>query len=116
MKAFQLAANQSTARHPGGGSPAQLVETEAPPSYQHEREQYGIAQHQVLENGKASPAWLRRQLGNGYNMAASYIERMEQEGWVTAPDHVGRRTVLALRHRDDKTWLSTHVQVMLQTC
>ncbi len=30
----------------------------------------------------------------GYNSAARLIERMEREGLVSAPDHVGRREVL----------------------
>jgi DNA segregation ATPase FtsK/SpoIIIE, S-DNA-T family len=30
----------------------------------------------------------------GYNSAARLIERMEREGLVSKPDHVGRREVL----------------------
>lgn len=48
----------------------------------------------VLEHQKASTSWLQRQLRIGYNSAARMIERMEGEGYVSRPDHVGRREVL----------------------
>ncbi|MCK0532210.1 MULTISPECIES: FtsK/SpoIIIE family DNA translocase [Sphingomonadales] len=48
----------------------------------------------VFENQKASTSWLQRQLRIGYNSAARLIERMEEEGLVGAPNHVGRREVL----------------------
>ncbi|WP_253342341.1 DNA translocase FtsK [Sphingobium sp. OAS761] len=48
----------------------------------------------VFENQKASTSWLQRQLRVGYNSAARLIERMEDEGLVGPPNHVGRREVL----------------------
>jgi S-DNA-T family DNA segregation ATPase FtsK/SpoIIIE len=48
----------------------------------------------VAESQKASTSYLQRQLRIGYNNAARLIERMEKEGFVGAPDHVGRREVL----------------------
>ena len=48
----------------------------------------------VAESQKASTSWLQRQLRIGYNRAARHIERMEKEGLVSRPDHVGRREVL----------------------
>jgi S-DNA-T family DNA segregation ATPase FtsK/SpoIIIE len=48
----------------------------------------------VAESQKASTSYLQRQLRVGYNNAARLIERMEKEGFVSAPDHVGRREVL----------------------
>jgi len=48
----------------------------------------------VFENQKASTSWLQRQMRIGYNSAARLIERMEEEGLVGAPNHVGRRDVL----------------------
>jgi S-DNA-T family DNA segregation ATPase FtsK/SpoIIIE len=48
----------------------------------------------VAESQKASTSWLQRQLRVGYNSAARLIERMEREGLVSKPDHVGRREVL----------------------
>ncbi len=48
----------------------------------------------VFDNQKASTSWLQRQLRVGYNSAARLIERMEEDGLVGAPNHVGRREVL----------------------
>jgi uncharacterized protein (UPF0335 family) len=48
----------------------------------------------VADNCKASTSWLQRQLRIGYNAAARLIERMEREKLVSAPNHVGSRTVL----------------------
>ena len=56
--------------------------------------QFEHARELVIVHDKPSSSWLQRQLGVGYNTAAGYIERMEQEGLLSAPDHVGKRTVL----------------------
>lgn len=48
----------------------------------------------VAESQKASTSYVQRQLRVGYNSAARLIERMESEGLVSRPDHVGRREVL----------------------
>lgn len=48
----------------------------------------------VAESQKASTSYLQRQLRVGYNSAARLIERMEKEGLVARPDHIGRREVL----------------------
>ena len=48
----------------------------------------------MVESQKASTSWLQRQLRIGYNSAARLIERMEDEGLVSPPNHVGRRDVL----------------------
>lgn len=55
---------------------------------------YAHAKQLVIESGKASTSWLQRQLRVGYNQAATHIARMEREGIVSRPDHVGRRDVL----------------------
>lgn len=48
----------------------------------------------VAESQKASTSYLQRQMRVGYNSAARLIERMEKDGKVGQPDHVGRREVL----------------------
>ena len=58
---------------------------------------YDTAKALVLEHGKASISWLQRQMRVGYNTAARHIELMEAEGVVSAPDHVGRRSVRNLQ-------------------
>ena len=60
-----------------------------------ELDDYELAKALVLHHAKASTSWLQRQLGIGYNSAHQLIERMEAEGEVEAPDHVGRRAILA---------------------
>jgi S-DNA-T family DNA segregation ATPase FtsK/SpoIIIE len=59
-----------------------------------ETQMYRKAIQIVAESQKASTSYLQRQLRVGYNSAARLIERMEKEGLVGQPDHVGRREVL----------------------
>jgi S-DNA-T family DNA segregation ATPase FtsK/SpoIIIE len=59
-----------------------------------ETQLYRKAVQIVAESQKASVSYLQRQLRVGYNSAARLIERMEKEGKVGVPDHVGRREVL----------------------
>ncbi len=59
-----------------------------------ETQMYRKAVQIVAESQKASTSYLQRQLRVGYNSAARLIERMEKEGLVGQPDHVGRREVL----------------------
>jgi S-DNA-T family DNA segregation ATPase FtsK/SpoIIIE len=59
-----------------------------------ETQLYRKAVQTVAESQKASTSYLQRQLRVGYNNAARLIERMEKEGVVSSPDHVGRREVL----------------------
>lgn len=63
------------------------TESEADSAYAH-------AKQIVIDGNKASTSWVQRQLRVGYNQAAIYIERMEREGIVSRPHHVGRWEVL----------------------
>ncbi len=56
--------------------------------------QYAQALQIIAKEGRASTSFLQRKLRIGYNSAARLIERMEQDGHVSSPDHVGRRKVL----------------------
>jgi S-DNA-T family DNA segregation ATPase FtsK/SpoIIIE len=48
----------------------------------------------VLRDKKASTSYVQRRLSIGYNRAASLIERMEQEGVISAANHAGKREIL----------------------
>ena len=48
----------------------------------------------VMRDKKCSTSYIQRRLGIGYNRAASLVERMEKEGLVGAPNHVGKREIL----------------------
>jgi S-DNA-T family DNA segregation ATPase FtsK/SpoIIIE len=56
--------------------------------------QYAEALQIIAREGKASTSFLQRKMRIGYNSAARLIERMEADGHVSHPDHVGRRQVL----------------------
>jgi S-DNA-T family DNA segregation ATPase FtsK/SpoIIIE len=59
-----------------------------------EADAYARAIDIIAAAQKASTSYLQRQLRVGYNNAARLIERMEADGFVSKPDHVGRREVL----------------------
>ena len=59
-----------------------------------EEDLYAQAVAIVQQDKKASTSYIQRKLRIGYNRAASLIDRMEQEGLISAADHVGRREVL----------------------
>jgi len=63
--------------------------------------QYAQALQIIAKEGRASTSFLQRKLRIGYNSAARLIERMEQDGHVSSPDHVGRRKVLMGGGDDD---------------
>jgi DNA segregation ATPase FtsK/SpoIIIE, S-DNA-T family len=65
-----------------------------------EDSQYRKACQVVFESQKASTSWIQRQLRIGYNSAARLIDRMEEDGFVSAPNHIGRREVLRDRNGD----------------
>ncbi|MFZ3180563.1 MAG: DNA translocase FtsK, partial [Methylocystis silviterrae] len=55
---------------------------------------YDRAVNIVLRDKKCSTSYIQRRLSVGYNKAASLVERMEQEGVVSAPNHAGKREIL----------------------
>lgn len=59
-----------------------------------EEDLYQQAVDIVRNDKKASTSYIQRKLRIGYNRAASLIDRMEEEGIISAADHVGRREVL----------------------
>lgn len=63
----------------------------APPA----QDLYSRAVDLVRTENSASTSFVQRKLAIGYNRAASLMERMEQEGIISAPDHKGVRTVIA---------------------
>ncbi len=50
---------------------------------------------------KATTSYIQRRLEIGYNRAARLIERMEQEGVISKPNHKGVREVLLPDHDED---------------
>ncbi len=48
----------------------------------------------VLRDRKASTSYVQRRLQIGYNRAATLIERMEEDGVISAPNHAGKREIL----------------------
>ena len=58
-----------------------------------EERKYRQACQIVFEYQKASVSWLQRQMGVGYNTAAKWIERMEEDGFIGPANHVGRREI-----------------------
>ncbi len=64
------------------------------PAANGEDAQYAQALQIIAQEGKASTSFLQRKMRIGYNSAARLIERMEADGHVSHPDHVGRRQVL----------------------
>ncbi|MEP0519512.1 MAG: DNA translocase FtsK [Hyphomicrobiales bacterium] len=54
----------------------------------------------ILRDKKASTSYVQRRLSIGYNRAASIIEKMEQEGVISAPNHAGKREILVGNSED----------------
>ena len=55
---------------------------------------YAQAKECVLRDKKPTISYIQRRLQVGYNKAAGFMERMEQEGIVSAPDPNGKRHIL----------------------
>ncbi|AHM03249.1 Cell division protein FtsK [Roseibacterium elongatum DSM 19469] len=48
----------------------------------------------VIKDRKCSTSYIQRKLGIGYNKAARLVEQMEEQGLVSAANHVGKREIL----------------------
>jgi len=52
----------------------------------------------VARDRKVSTSYIQRRLQIGYNRAARLIERMEEDGMISKPNHQGKREVLLPEH------------------
>ena len=55
---------------------------------------YDTAVQVVIKDRKCSTSYIQRKLAIGYNKAARLVEQMEDEGLVSAANHVGKREIL----------------------
>ncbi len=55
---------------------------------------YAQAINIVIRDKRASTSYLQRRLKVGYNKAATLIERLEEEGIISGPNHAGKREIL----------------------
>ncbi len=55
----------------------------------------------IYREGKASTSFIQRHLKIGYNRAACIIEKMEENGIVSSPNHAGKREVLGRGSQED---------------
>ena len=55
---------------------------------------YAQAVEIVKNDKKTSISYVQRRLRIGYNRAALLIERMEEDGIISAPDHTGKRMII----------------------
>ena len=55
----------------------------------------------VLRDKRASTSYLQRRLKIGYNRAATLIETLEENGVISAPNHAGKREILARSEAPD---------------
>jgi S-DNA-T family DNA segregation ATPase FtsK/SpoIIIE len=52
----------------------------------------------IARDRKVSTSYIQRRLQIGYNRAARIIEKMEEEGVISGPNHAGKREVLVSDH------------------
>ena len=57
----------------------------------------------IRSSRKASTSFLQRQLQIGYNRAARLMDVIEAAGFVSAPDHVGKREILIQQDEEDRS-------------
>ena len=61
----------------------------------HEDAQYLAAVGLVIVRQRCSTSYIGRELGIAYGAADALVKRMERDGIVATPNHVGKRAVLA---------------------
>jgi S-DNA-T family DNA segregation ATPase FtsK/SpoIIIE len=54
----------------------------------------------VARERKVSTSYIQRRLKIGYNRAARLIERMEEDGMISKPNHQGKREILLPEGRE----------------
>ena len=59
---------------------------------------YDTAVAIVAKDRKCSTSYIQRKLAIGYNKAARLVEQMEDQGLVSASNHVGKREILIPEH------------------
>ena len=47
----------------------------------------------IIKRGKASTSLLQRKLQIGYNRAARIIDQLEDQGFISSANHVGKREI-----------------------
>ncbi|ABC22896.1 DNA translocase FtsK [Rhodospirillum rubrum] len=77
------------ADYPGAGAIDEAISEEGD-----DGDLYSQALAVILREGKASVSFIQRHLQIGYNRAARLVERMENEGVISPPNHVGKREIL----------------------
>ncbi len=55
----------------------------------------------IMRDRKVSTSYLQRRMQIGYNRAATLIERLEDDGIISAANHAGKRTILMPDHDED---------------
>ena len=77
---------------------------EADPSKDKDEQLYDEAVAIVLRDRKVSTSYIQRRLSIGYNRAATIIERMEQEGLISAANGAGKRDILVDQNSPDQIY------------
>ncbi len=77
----------------GGAAPAGLPGA-IPSKGDKDADLYAQAKEIVVRDKKPTISYLQRRLGIGYNKAATFMEKMEQDGIVSVPDANNKRHIL----------------------
>ena len=80
---------------PEEGDPGTQLETDGEGSGD---DLYDQAVAIIARDRKVSTSYIQRRLQIGYNRAARIIEKMEEEGVISAPNHAGKREILVSDH------------------